>query len=74
MKRHAPAVILAIIAVPTVKTIFETQRQAPANALTVEVIGHQWWWEFRYPQYGVRRAGANAMRSRMSAQAEGMRG
>ena len=19
----------------------------------MEVIGHQWWWEFRYPQYGV---------------------
>ena len=49
----APAVILAIIAVPTVKTIFDTQRPAPANALTVEVIGHQWWWEFRYPEYGV---------------------
>jgi cytochrome c oxidase subunit 2 len=31
----APAVILAIIAVPTVKTIFDTQRPAPANALTV---------------------------------------
>jgi cytochrome c oxidase subunit 2 len=52
----APAVILAIIAVPTVKTIFDTQRPAPANALTVEVIGHQWWWEFRYPQYGVTTA------------------
>jgi cytochrome c oxidase subunit 2 len=52
----APAVILAIIAVPTVKTIFDTQRQAPASALTVEVIGHQWWWEFRYPQYGVTTA------------------
>jgi cytochrome c oxidase subunit 2 len=49
-------VILAIIAVPTVKTIFDTQRPAPANALTVEVIGHQWWWEFRYPQYGVTTA------------------
>ena len=23
------------------------------NALQVQVIGHQWWWEFRYPQYGV---------------------
>jgi cytochrome c oxidase subunit 2 len=21
--------------------------------LLVEVIGHQWWWEFRYPEYGV---------------------
>lgn len=49
----APAVILAIIAVPTVKTIFDTQADAPSGSLTVEVIGHQWWWEFRYPQYDV---------------------
>ncbi|MBC7563044.1 MAG: cytochrome c oxidase subunit II [Gemmatimonadaceae bacterium] len=51
-----PAVILAFIAVPTVKTIFMTQAKAPANALQVEVIGHQWWWEFRYPQYGITTA------------------
>ena len=49
----APALILALIAVPTVRTIFQTQAKAPANALQVEVIGHQWWWEFRYPEYGV---------------------
>ncbi len=48
-----PAIILVLIAVPTVKTIFETQKPAPAGALTVEVIGHQWWWEFRYPELGV---------------------
>jgi cytochrome c oxidase subunit 2 len=48
-----PAVILAFIAVPTVKTIFRTQALAPADALQVEVIGHQWWWEFRYPQYNI---------------------
>jgi cytochrome c oxidase subunit 2 len=52
-----PLVILAIIAVPTVRTIFRTQAKARADALQVEVIGHQWWWEFRYPQYTV--AGAN---------------
>ena len=51
-----PAVILAVISVPTVKTIFETQAKAPANALQVEVIGHQWWWEFRYPEYGITTA------------------
>jgi cytochrome c oxidase subunit 2 len=53
-----PAAVLAIVAVPTVKTIFETARipesspdgQAP---LKVEVIGHQWWWEFRYPDLGI---------------------
>jgi cytochrome c oxidase subunit II len=48
-----PAVILAFIAVPTIKTIFKTQAKAVPGALQVEVIGHQWWWEFRYPQYGV---------------------
>ncbi len=46
-----PAAILAFIAVPTVKTIFETQAPAPANSLVIEVTGHQWWWEFRYPEY-----------------------
>ena len=51
-----PAVILAFIAVPTVKTIFMTQAKAPANALQVEVIGHQWWWEFKYPEYGITTA------------------
>jgi cytochrome c oxidase subunit 2 len=46
-----PAAILAFIAVPTVRTIFETQAPAPANSLVIDVYGHQWWWEFRYPEY-----------------------
>jgi cytochrome c oxidase subunit 2 len=48
-----PVAILIPIAIPTVQTIFKTQAPAPADALQVEVLGHQWWWEFRYPQYGV---------------------
>ncbi|MEO8563920.1 MAG: cytochrome c oxidase subunit II [bacterium] len=48
-----PALILAFIAVPTVRTIFKTQAKATAGSLQVEVIGHQWWWEFRYPEYKV---------------------
>ena len=51
-----PALILALIAVPTVRTIFRTQAKAQADALQVEVIGHQWWWEFRYPQYKITTA------------------
>ena len=51
-----PAVVLAVIAVPTVQTIFKTQGDAGPGALQVEVIGHQWWWEFRYPQYNVTTA------------------
>jgi cytochrome c oxidase subunit 2 len=51
-----PALILAIIAVPTVRTIFKTEAKASPDALQVQVIGHQWWWEFRYPQYGITTA------------------
>ncbi len=49
----APAVILVFVAVPTVRTIFATAGEAPADALKVDVIGHQWWWEFRYRELGL---------------------
>ncbi len=48
-----PAFILLFIAVPTVRTVFKTQAKVVAGALQIEVIGHQWWWEFRYPEYGI---------------------
>jgi cytochrome c oxidase subunit II len=48
-----PAIIVVLIGVPTVRTIFDTQRRPPDDALVVEVIAHQWWWEFRYPEYGI---------------------
>ncbi len=49
-----PAAVLAFIAVPTVRTIFKYRPEnVPADALQVQVIGHQWWWEFRYPELGV---------------------
>lgn len=48
-----PVLILIPIAIPTVRTIFKTQAPAVTDALQVEVWGHQWWWEFRYPAYGV---------------------
>ena len=52
-----PALVLAMIAVPTVRTIFRTYEMPKgADVLQVEVIGHQWWWEFRYPQLGVTTA------------------
>ncbi|HYW13117.1 MAG TPA: cytochrome c oxidase subunit II [Longimicrobium sp.] len=49
-----PALIVAVIAVFTVEAIFATQPEPPANALTVRVIGKQWWWEFQYPVNGGR--------------------
>ena len=49
----APAAILVFVAVPTVRTIFATAGEAPADAVKVDVIGHQWWWEFRYRELGL---------------------
>lgn len=49
----APALILVFIAVPTMRTVFATSGRAPDGALRVEVVGHQWWWEYRYPDLGI---------------------
>ena len=46
-----PALILAGIAVPTVRMVFELAAEAE-DAVTIEVIGHRWWFEYRYPEHG----------------------
>ena len=51
-----PALILAAIAVPTVRAIFQTNATPGKEALTIEVVGHQWWWEFRYPEFNLTTA------------------
>lgn len=50
-----PVIIVVLIAVPTVRTIFETeQRVEPTTEdLVVNVRGYQWWWAFEYPEYGI---------------------
>jgi cytochrome c oxidase subunit 2 len=47
-----PALILAAIAVPTVSSIFELTECSP-DAMEVDVIGHQWWFEYHYPDVDV---------------------
>jgi len=50
-----PAFVLFVILVPAVVLNFRTQpRQPPANALQIQVIAHQWWWEFRYLNAAVK--------------------
>ena len=56
----APAIILAVVAVPSIKTIFDNANspQTPEQGgLVVEVTGHQWWFEFSYPDHDVVTAG-----------------
>ena len=52
----APVLVLAVIAVPTVTTIFDTANLPPGEVLEVTVTGHQWWFEFEYPEQGITTA------------------
>lgn len=48
-----PAVALLIVLVFSVRTGTGLSPTANPSALTVEVIGHQFWWEVRYPEQEV---------------------
>lgn len=47
-----PALILASIAVPTVSAVFDLTG-CDADSMRVEVTGHQWWFEYHYPDYDI---------------------
>ena len=46
-----PALILTVIAVPSVRGVFELT-ECGDDAMAVEITGHQWWFEYRYPDHG----------------------
>jgi cytochrome c oxidase subunit 2 len=50
-----PALILAGIAIPTIPAIFDLT-ECSEDAMEVQVVGHQWWFEYRYPDSGVTTA------------------
>jgi len=51
-----PAVLLVLVAFPTIVTIFDVAKEPTKNVLPVEVYGHMWWWEYRYPTLGISTA------------------
>jgi len=49
-----PVLIVVILFLATARVIHGIQdTRKPESAVEVTVIGHQFWWEFRYPKYGV---------------------
>jgi cytochrome c oxidase subunit II len=51
-----PVVVLVIVLVATIIAMRNVGTDAPSGALRVEIIGHQWWWEIRYPDEGITTA------------------
>jgi cytochrome c oxidase subunit II len=49
-----PILIVVVLFLATARVIHSIQdAPKPENAVEVVAIGHQFWWEFRYPQLGV---------------------
>lgn len=47
-----PAIIVVGIATLTFRTQSILVQDEQQSTLNVTVVGHQWWWEFQYPDYG----------------------
>jgi cytochrome c oxidase subunit 2 len=43
--------VLALTGARVVQTLQDPRR--PAGTLDVTIVGHQWWWEIRYPSLGI---------------------
>lgn len=48
-----PALVLAGVFIATLVVMRRVRPPAGADALTIDVIGHRWWWEVRYPGRNV---------------------
>lgn len=49
-----PVLIIVVLFLATARVIFTTeQAPRPKASLNVVVIGHQYWWEYRYPKLGI---------------------
>jgi cytochrome c oxidase subunit 2 len=49
-----PALILAVVAVPTISTLWDlAARPVGPRVLQVDVTGKQWWWQFQFPKQAL---------------------
>jgi cytochrome c oxidase subunit 2 len=49
-----PVLIVVVLSLTGARAIDKIQNTPrPAGAFDVTAIGHQWWWEFRYPSLGI---------------------
>jgi cytochrome c oxidase subunit 2 len=52
-----PVIIIVVLFLTTARILFAIQDQKmPPTAITADVVGHQFWWEFRYQKYGFTTA------------------
>jgi cytochrome c oxidase subunit II len=48
-----PALVVFVVMIPTFRIGAELARIPDGAHPLIEIVGHQFWWEVRYPEYGV---------------------
>lgn len=48
-----PIIILVSLAIPAIQTLVKIEDSSNAD-MTIKVTGHQWKWEYEYPEEGIR--------------------
>jgi cytochrome c oxidase subunit 2 len=52
-----PILIVFVLIGVTARVVWSVENASPpASTLHLKVIGHQWWWEVQYPDYGITTA------------------
>ena len=51
-----PLIVIAVVFAATVHAMRDVPTAAPEGALPIDVTGHQWWWEVRYPEQRITTA------------------
>lgn len=65
-----PVLILVGISVPSIDLLAKQYAPPPADAVTVKVVGYQWYWGYEYPDHGVPEM-ISRMSDRATAEANG---
>jgi cytochrome c oxidase subunit 2 len=52
-----PLLIVFVLFLVVIRSLLQIRPSGvPPNALPITVVGHQWWWEYRYPELGIETA------------------
>ena len=65
-----PALILVVIAVPSMTLLARQYETPPEDAVTIKAIGYQWYWGYEYPDHGGFEVVSN-MKKKADALADG---
>lgn len=48
-----PGLILIQLALPSLVLLYTLEESISAKSITLKAVGHQWYWNYRYPEYEV---------------------